>query len=120
MVAGDLSGAETMQALFPGINDAQSYAAALPTREFGKRLIYISETDSTNDLAMSAARSGEPGGTVFIADLQKCGRGRRGRSWDCPPGLGLLFSIIFRPRRLSAANYGWVPLVSGLACIEAI
>lgn len=51
---------------------------------------------STNDLAKAAGRLGCPGYTVFIADEQTKGRGRRGHSWVSPPG-GLWMSILFRP-----------------------
>jgi BirA family biotin operon repressor/biotin-[acetyl-CoA-carboxylase] ligase len=46
---------------------------------------------------MALARDGGPEGIVVVADHQTAGRGRRGRSWEAPPGAGLLASILLRP-----------------------
>ena len=54
--------------------------------------------ESTNDLAKTMASQGAPHGTVLIADRQTDGRGRRGRSFFSPGGLGLYMSVILRPR----------------------
>src|SRR5207247_2412985 len=53
---------------------------------------YTPVTNSTNDDAKRAALHGYPDRSVFLADEQRHGRGRLGRSWICPPGTGLLFS----------------------------
>ncbi len=53
---------------------------------------------STNDLAKEMARNGAPEGTVIIAQAQTAGRGRMGRSFHAPAGLGLYFSLILRPQ----------------------
>jgi BirA family biotin operon repressor/biotin-[acetyl-CoA-carboxylase] ligase len=39
-----------------------------------------------------------PEGTIVIAEEQKTGRGRSGNSWYSPPGVGLYFSLLLRPR----------------------
>lgn len=52
---------------------------------------------STNDVARELAASGAPEGTVVLADEQKQGRGRVGRAWVSPPGLGLWVSMVARP-----------------------
>ena len=54
--------------------------------------------ESTNDLAKSMASSGAPHGTVLIADCQTGGRGRRGRSFFSPAGMGIYMSVILRPQ----------------------
>lgn len=56
---------------------------------------------STNALARQAARGwqGPPTpGPVVVADHQTGGRGRRGRTWESPPGTNLLFSVVLQPR----------------------
>jgi BirA family biotin operon repressor/biotin-[acetyl-CoA-carboxylase] ligase len=63
---------------------------------FGAALHYQAETGSTNDDALAAARAGAPSGSVFLADHQTQGRGRRGKSWVAAPGHHLLFSILVR------------------------
>ena len=52
---------------------------------------------STNDLAKALARENAPEGTVVVAAEQTAGRGRMGRSFHAPAGLGLYFSLILRP-----------------------
>ena len=54
-----------------------------------------SVTDSTNTRAAEYAREQSPDKiTLFVADSQSAGRGRRGRSFDSPRGSGLYFSLL--------------------------
>lgn len=53
--------------------------------------------ESTNDLAKTMASQGAPHGTVLMADRQTGGRGRRGRSFFSPGGMGIYMSVILRP-----------------------
>lgn len=53
--------------------------------------------DSTNLQAKALARSGAPHGTVLVAGHQTGGRGRLGRSFSSPPGMGVYLSVILRP-----------------------
>ncbi len=53
--------------------------------------------DSTNTFAKELARQGAPAGTVVIADRQRAGRGRLGRSFLSPGGVGIYFSVVLRP-----------------------
>jgi BirA family biotin operon repressor/biotin-[acetyl-CoA-carboxylase] ligase len=71
--------------------------ATLTTQIFGRRLVYLPSTGSTNDVAKDLAAQGAPEGTVVLADEQTAGRGRMGRRWLAPPGTCLLCSILFRP-----------------------
>jgi BirA family biotin operon repressor/biotin-[acetyl-CoA-carboxylase] ligase len=57
----------------------------------------LGEVDSTNRYLLDLARGGAPEGVVVVADFQTAGRGRRGRTWEAPPGGGLLASILLRP-----------------------
>lgn len=52
---------------------------------------------STNDLAKEMARAGAPEGTVIMAEAQTAGRGRLGRTFHAPAGLGIYLSLILRP-----------------------
>lgn len=51
---------------------------------------------STNDEARRLGLEGAPDGTVVVAEEQRGGRGRRGRSWTSPPG-GIYLSLLLRP-----------------------
>ncbi|MBD3426079.1 MAG: biotin--[acetyl-CoA-carboxylase] ligase [Candidatus Omnitrophica bacterium] len=73
-------------------------ASVLKTRKFGKKNIYHYESiDSTNNKAYELAESGEPEGTVVIAENQTQGKGRMGRRWVSPKGTGIYMSLIVRP-----------------------
>lgn len=63
------------------------------------RLLQYAQLPSTNDHLRQLSRAGAPEGTVVLADHQTAGRGRRGRPWASPPGLGLWFSVLLRPFR---------------------
>jgi BirA family transcriptional regulator, biotin operon repressor / biotin---[acetyl-CoA-carboxylase] ligase len=52
----------------------------------GYRLVVHREIGSTNDEAMAAARTGDPGNLWIVAEQQTKGRGRQGRQWTSPPG----------------------------------
>ena len=58
---------------------------------------YFDAIGSTNDEAKARAASGAPHGTVVIARQQTGGRGRMGRSFHSPAGLGIYLSVILRP-----------------------
>ncbi len=69
----------------------------LATAYFGRRAYFYPETDSTNDVALALAGTGEAEGTTVVADYQRQGRGRRAHTWVSPAGKDLLFSVILRP-----------------------
>lgn len=54
--------------------------------------------NSTNTQAKLMASDGAPHGTVLIADRQTGGRGRMGRSFQSPGGMGVYMSVILRPQ----------------------
>ena len=58
---------------------------------------WVGETGSTNDDLLAAAGFGAPDGSVLVADHQRAGHGRRGRSWEAPASSSLLVSILLRP-----------------------
>lgn len=60
------------------------------------RVVLHDVVDSTNDVARALALAGAPHGTAVIAESQRAGRGRVGRAWSSPPGVGLWVSLIFR------------------------
>ena len=55
-------------------------------------------TDSTNSEAKRLAMKGAANGTIVIADSQAGGRGRMARNFYSPPGSGLYYSLIIKPR----------------------
>lgn len=71
--------------------------AAAGARRFGRALCLAAVT-STNDVAVALGEAGEADGAVVVAESQTRGRGRAGRAWISPPGIGLWCSILLRPR----------------------
>lgn len=70
---------------------------AMAGRAIGHKVVYFDDVDSTNNVAKRLAAQGAAAGTVVLADGQGSGRGRLERSFYCPPGKGLWFSVILRP-----------------------
>ncbi|MBA3463403.1 MAG: biotin--[acetyl-CoA-carboxylase] ligase [Deltaproteobacteria bacterium] len=66
-------------------------------RWLGSQRIDLAECGSTNDEAGRLARAGARHGTIVIAHAQRAGRGREGREWQSPPGMGLYLSAVLRP-----------------------
>ena len=81
--------------------------------------VTLDETASTNDDARTLAREGAPHLTVVVADAQTAGRGRLGRTWSSPRGLGLIASWVARPP-LPVERWTLVPLLAGVAAAEAV
>lgn len=74
----------------------------LVARDVGARLglsnVWIySEVESTQDIAHELAEQGAPAGTLVVADAQRSGRGRHGRTWTSQPGQGVWCTIVERP-----------------------
>lgn len=90
----------------------------LKTKLFGKRIIFLHKTGSTNDFAKELATHGAAEGTVVIAEEQTAGRGRLGRNWFSPKG-GLYLSITLKPK-LKASEAVKLVYVAGLAVAEAL
>lgn len=101
--------------------DAEQFRARCHERKstLGLPFSYRAVTGSTNDDALLAARTGAVHGSVFLADEQTAGRGRRGHTWHAAPGESLLFSVLLRPE-LELAQTSALTLAVGLALRDAI
>ncbi len=64
---------------------------------WGKDIQVLEEVDSTSNQAKLQAAVGASEGTVVIADTQTGGRGRLGRSFSSPKGMGMYLSAVLRP-----------------------
>src|SRR5262249_52228617 len=78
----------------------------------------VTRTGSTNADVVAAARAGAAEGLVVVAEQQTAGRGRLGRVWESPPRAGLAVSVLLRPE--ATGRYGWLPLLAGVALVEAV
>ena len=73
----------------------------------------------TSQAAKQAAGQGAAHGTLFVADRQSAGKGRRGRSWESPAGTGIWMSLLLRPD-MSPESASMLTLVLAIAMVEAI
>ena len=83
------------------------------------RIHYFDCVESTNTLAKEMAKKGAPHGTVLIADRQTAGRGRLGRSFLSPGGMGIYMSVILR-YQCQAADLMHLTCACGVAVCDAV
>ncbi len=103
----------------------------LGTRRVGRSVLCFEEVGSTNDVALAAIGHGGPGGEdglAILAEHQRAGRGRHGRTWVSPPGQNVLLSVLLIGDvrgEGGAAGSGFlrhdaVTIASGVAAAEAV
>lgn len=85
----------------------------------GSHVVYMDETDSTNTQAKKAGEKGAAHGTLYVADHQEAGKGRRGRSWESPPGTSVYMTILLRPK-LAPVKAPQMTLIMAMAAADAI
>lgn len=78
---------------------------------------YFDKIGSTNDEALAWATNHAPDLSIVYAGQQTRGRGRMGRQWFTPPGAGLAFSLVLRPKGIEYENIG---LFSGLGAVAVV
>lgn len=99
--------------------DRDLLASLDPDLVAGVSVEVLDEVASTNATAAERARAGAPEGLVVAAEQQTAGRGRLDRSWETPPGSGLLFSVVLRPTA-PTRSWPWLPLLTGYAVDKAL
>jgi len=95
----------------------------LPPTDFAPLLgvptvLTLPRVTSTLDVVHRLAEADAPTGTVVIADEQLEGRGRFGRIWHSPPGLGIWMGFLVRPS--VGLGPGVLSLRVGLAVASAL
>lgn len=81
----------------PDVLTGEELKSLMQTQWVGRNIVYYPETDSTNLRIRELGDAGAPHGTLAVADMQTSGRGRRGRTWESPPGSSIYMSILLRP-----------------------
>lgn len=105
---------ETLDRLLPA-----EIEASLRSARLGRRIVFEKEVDSTNRMARDLAIAGAAEGTIVVAESQTAGRGRKGRGWFSPPGVGIYLSLVLRPR-FQPAEAPKTTLLAGVALAEAL
>ena len=82
----------------PDVLDRPALQRLLATQTFGRSLYILPSTTSTNDIVKGLAQRGAPEGTVVVAEHQTRGRGRYGRTFASPAGVGIYLSLLVRPQ----------------------
>ncbi len=90
----------------------------LNTQLVGKNMEYYDELPSTNLQAKEMLGSLSEG-TVILAESQTQGRGRLGRNWFSPPGIGIWMSLVLSPK-LPPVELPKLTLVAAVALSRAI
>ncbi len=80
---------------------------------------WLAVADSTNQYLLERARAGAADGLVVVADHQRAGRGRLGRTWSAPPGASLLVSVLLRPE-LPPDDRHLVVMAAAVAMADAV
>jgi BirA family transcriptional regulator, biotin operon repressor / biotin---[acetyl-CoA-carboxylase] ligase len=100
--------------------DASTLRGVLPSPPW-RRIDVVAETGSTNaDLIARAAAGEDVDGAVLIAEHQTAGRGRNGRSWSAVPRTQVTMSVGVSADGIPNTAWGWIPLIAGLAVIDAV
>ncbi len=90
---------------------------ALHTDFAGRKIYFYESCDSTNKRAKEEPLA--PHGSVFVAERQDSGRGRRSRAWVSEPMCGIYMSLLLKPE-ITADAVSQITLVSGLSVQSAL
>ncbi len=97
----------------------ENISTGLKTKFVGRNFFVFDELDSTNTTASEMAAKGAAEGTLIVADRQKAGRGRLGRTWYSPAGVNIYLSVILRPS-IRPALVSQLTLVTAVALVDAL
>ena len=91
----------------------------LKTQILGKEIEILQTVGSTNEYIKMAAQNGANEGLVVIAEQQTNGKGRQGRSFASPKGVGIYMSVLLRPD-FAAEDASFATVAAAVAVSNAI
>jgi BirA family biotin operon repressor/biotin-[acetyl-CoA-carboxylase] ligase len=91
----------------------RSVSPLLRTECLGRNLDVFKTIDSTNNFAKSLAALGAAHGTAVISEAQTAAKGRAGKPYHTPAGMGVYMSVILRTE-LTAEH---APLITSCAAV---
>ncbi len=86
--------------------------------DLGLSVHWLDSVSSTMEVAATLAADASLPLPIVIADAQTAGRGRRGHTWESPPGAGLYLSLVWRQASMAALPL--LTLAAGLGVREGI
>lgn len=98
---------------------AQEIIKDLDTGFIGQTIYHYGRIGSTTREARELAAGGSPGGTLVVAEEQTGGRGRLGRGWFSPAGMGIWCSLVLRPE-IDPAKAPPVTMLTAVAVSAAV
>lgn len=98
---------------------APDLLSRLPENGICQKVECFQTIDSTNTKAKQLAELGEAEGMLVTAEEQTAGKGRRGRSWESDPGVGIWMTLLLRPSILPVKVTG-LTLLAALALVRAV
>lgn len=103
----------------PDILTKEELSSMIDTAWAGQTIYYFDQIDSTNIRAKQLGEEGAPHGTLIVAGQQNAGRGRRGRTWESPPGVSIYMSIVLRPE-MAPVKAPMLTLVMALSAADSL
>lgn len=103
---------------YPDKITAEEVASRMKTKWAGRTIVCLEKADSTNNYAKKIAEDGAASGTLVLTEHQYEGRGRRGRTWETPPGSAIAMTLIVKPK-IPPAHASMMTLVMGIAAARA-
>jgi len=103
----------------PPLDEGRIRAVLSPaSAEVLRQLTLLDQTHSTNDVLLEMSAEKRHAHAV-LADQQTAGRGRRGRSWQSPPGRNIYFSLGWNFAG-TAEDMSCLPLAVGVSGVRAL
>lgn len=88
----------------------------METLFIGQNAIYLPSVESTNSYAIELLKNVNLiEGSVVYTYNQTHGKGQRGNTWICEPGLNLALSIVLKPQFLNIKKVHFLYIISALA-----
>ena len=103
----------------PDLLTREAVLSCIKKGEIPGELCCFESIDSTNEEAKRRGEAGAPDGSIYVADNQTNGKGRRGRTWLSPSGEDIFFTILLRPD-LPLNSVSMLTLVAASAVAEAV
>jgi BirA family transcriptional regulator, biotin operon repressor / biotin---[acetyl-CoA-carboxylase] ligase len=94
--------------------------AETPDLSYFSSIDVVESTGSTNADLIARAADPRADRQVLIAETQDHARGRYDRAWSSPPRAQISMSILVRLHDIDPEVLGWLPLLTGVAVVDAV